>query len=172
MNDLQPRIVANQLAALAHLLTGRPGRFDTFRDAVDVIVSGSRPTAASLLQFQPRVRASGRPVLWIHNEPDLPNVPVIGLATKVGGGFHVVESCMLSVSPGGRQAVLVPDGFDLGSYRFRSDLRLKHSARAPAADYDAGEAGMKRAYKKLAEFMVDQWKRGDAFALPTLARAA
>ena len=172
MNDLQPRMVANQIAALAQLLTGKAGRFDGLRDAADLIVGGTRPTAASLMQFRPHVFQSGRPTLWIHNDPELPNMPVIGLASEVMGRFHVIENCMLSLRPNGRRAVLVPDSFKFGSYKFRSDLRLIHSARAPAADYDTGQADIIRAYVRLAEIQTEQWDRGDVFSLPTLVKAA
>ena len=47
----QQKRIANYLAAFAHLLGGRPGRFTEFRDKVDIMLSGSAPNAFGLMQF-------------------------------------------------------------------------------------------------------------------------
>ena len=91
----QQKRIANYLAAFAHLLGGRPGRFTEFRDKVDIMLSGSAPNAFGLMQFASRVQTTGRPLLWVHQPAECPTVPQIGLVAQRGGGMHYIEGSML-----------------------------------------------------------------------------
>ena len=168
----QQKRIANYLAAFAHLVGGQPGRFAEFRDKVDVMLSGTAPHAFSLMQFSDRVQATGRPLIWVHQPAESPHVPQIGLVAQVDGGTHYVENCMLCLTGEDDRATLVPDGFNLGAYRFDEMLDLHHIAQAPASDLEAADGDMVRAYKRLIAIQADQWERGDIFDLPHLARAA
>ena len=108
----QQKRIANYLAAFAHLLGGQPARFTEFRDKVDIMVSGSAPHAHGLMQFSCRAQATGRPLLWIHQPAESPQVPQIGLVTQVDGGTHFIESCMLWLGSEDDRAILIPDSFN------------------------------------------------------------
>ena len=168
----QQKRIANYLAAFAHLVGGQPGRFAEFRDKVDVMLSGTAPHAFSLMQFSDRVQATGRPLIWVHQPAESPHVPQIGLVAQVDGGTHYDENCMLCLTGEDDRATLVPDGFNLGAYRFDDMLDLHHITQAPASNLDAADGDMVRAYKRLIAIQADQWERGDIFDLPHLARAA
>ncbi|HEX4694463.1 hypothetical protein [Sphingomonas sp.] len=169
------KIAANYMGAVAHALGGRPGRHREFIDKVEVILSGAEPDAMQLMQFTDRVRADGRPVLWIHHSADAPNAPQIGLVARDGGKVHAIENCMLWAPRGGGRLQLVPDAFTMGAFRFDDALRLRRLAKAPAADFDAGTEAMVRAYARLREIERAQFERGNEFDLPAyvpLRRAA
>ena len=168
----QQKRIANYLAALAHLLGGQPGRFTEFRDKVDLMLSGSAPHAIGLMQLASRVQATGRPLLWVHQSAECPTVPQIGLVAQMGGGMHYIESCMLCLASEDDRATLVPDGFNLGAYRFDDTLDLHHITEAPASTFEAADDDMVRAYNQLITIQTDQWERGDIFDLPNLAKAA
>ena len=168
----QQNRIANFFAALARLLSGQSGRFTEFRDKVDIMLSGTAPHAFGLMQFASRVQTTGRPLLWVHQPAECPTVPQIGLVAQMGGGMHYIESCMLCLTGEDDRATLVPDGFNLGAYRFDHKLNLKHITEAPASTFEAADGDMVRAYKRLIAIQADQWERGDIFDLPHLARAA
>ena len=168
----QQKRIANYLAAVAHLLGGRPGRFTEFRDKVDILLSGSAPHAFGLMQFTSRVQTTGRPLLWVHQSAECPTVPQIGLVAQMGEGMHYIESCMLCLTCEDDRATLVPDGFNLGAYRFDHKLNLKHITEAPASTFEAADGDMVRAYNRLIAIQAEQWERGDTFDLPHLAQAA
>ena len=168
----QQKRIANYLAAFAHLLGGQPGRFTEFRDKVDIMLSGSAPHAFGLMQFASRVQTTGRPRLWVHQSAECPTVPQIGLVAQMGGGMHYIESCMLCLTGEDDRATLVPDGFNLGAYRFDHALNLEHITEPPASTFEAADEEMVRAYNRLIAIQTDQWERGDIFDLPHLAQAA
>ena len=161
----QQNRIANFFAALARLLSGQSGRFTEFRDKVDIMLSGTAPHAFGLMQFASRVQTTGRPLLWVHQSAECP-VPQIGLIAQMGGGMHYIESCMLCLTGEDDRATLVPDGFNLGAYRFDDALDLHHITEAPA------NGDMVRAYNRLMAIQAEQWERGDTFDLPYLAQAA
>lgn len=169
------KIAANYMGAIAHALGGRRGRHREFINRVELILSGSEPHAMQLIQFTGRVRTDGRPAIWIHHSPDVPNVPQIGLVARDGGKVHVIENCMLWAPPGGGRLQLVPDNFQMGAFRFDDRLRLRHLAKAPAANFEEGIEAMGRAYTRLREIERAQRERGEVFDLPShapLRRAA
>ena len=168
----QQKRIASYLAAFAHLLGGKPGRFTEFRDKVDIMLSGSAPNAFGLMQFASRVQPTGRPLLWVHQPAECPTVPQIGLVAQMGGGMHYIESCMLCLTGEDDRATLVPDGFNLGAYRFDHKLNLKHITEAPASTFEAADGDMVRAYNRLIAIQAEQRERGDTFDLPHLAQAA
>ncbi|MFW2851470.1 hypothetical protein ACM61V_06035 [Sphingomonas sp. TX0543] len=176
MNDneqqQQREAVANFMGALAHLLTGRPGRHAEFIEKVELVLSGAEPHALQLMQFTSRVRATRRPVIWVHYAPDVPNVPQIGLVAPDGKKVHIIENCMLWMSDRGSRAQLVPDGFNLGCFRFDDRLRLRRLEEAPAPDFQSAQDDMVRAYNRLNEIGAEQRRRGETFKLPSLAKAA
>jgi hypothetical protein len=52
MNNIeQQQRLANFLAVLAHLLTGKSGRFNEFRECADMMLSGARPSYDNLAHF-------------------------------------------------------------------------------------------------------------------------
>lgn len=163
---------ANYMGAIAHLLGGRPGRHAEFIDKVELILSAHEPHAMQLMQFTGQCRATGRPVLWICVSADCPTVLQIGLVVLVDGQTRIFENCMLWLGTDGGRTRLVPDNFEWGAYRFDDDLRLKHVASPPARSFKAAEPGMVRAYRKLIRLEAEQFKRGETFRLPELAKAA
>lgn len=164
--------VANYMGAFAHLLSGRAGRHAEFIDKVEIIVSGAEPHALQLMQFTAGCRLTGRPTLWIRPNPEIPNVPEIGLVANVDGQARIYENCMLWLRSDGDRAMLVPDNFRFGAYRFDDNLQLKFIAKAPARSFKRAEPGMIHAYDRLADLEHKQLERGDIFALPQLAKAA
>lgn len=163
--------VANFMGALSHLLCGKPGRQSEFNRRAEVIVSGLEPHAMQLMQVAPILRSTGVPLIWIH-PTDNPHRPRIGLAALCGGQSFFVESCMLWMGPGDDRASLVPDSFGLGAFRFKNDLKLRYSQRAPAKTFEDGMSGMVRAYERLLDIQVRQAERGQTFELPELCQAA
>ncbi len=164
------QLAANYMGALAHLLSGGAGRHVEFIDKVELIISGSEPHAMQLMQFNQRVRQTGRPVIWIHIAADVPNVPQIGLVARSGEQVFTIEYCCLWSTPNGRTTHLVPDNFKTGSFVFDDELRLQHRSKAPAGSFKAAEKGMIRAYSNLRRLEAEQLRRGDEFILPQLAR--
>ena len=118
--------IANYLAGFAHILGGKPGRFTEFRSKVDIMLGGCAPHALALMQFSAQVQATGRPLLWVHQSPECPQIPQIGLVAQVDGGTHFIENCMLWLGREDDRALLVPDGFNLGAYRLDDALDLGH----------------------------------------------
>lgn len=163
---------ANYMAALAHLLGGRPGRHAEFIERVELILSGDEPDVLQLMQFTGRALTTGRPVLWVHVARDNLTVPSIGLVAPVDGQARVFENCVLWVGTEGGRARLVPDSFEWGAYRFDDVLRLRHVGRAPARSFETATAGMVRAYRRLIRLEIDLIERGGTLPLPELAKAA
>ncbi len=168
----QQKRIANYLAAVAHLLGGRPGRSTEFRDKVHIMLSGTAPHAFGLIQFASRVQATSRPLVWVHQSVECPTVPQIGLVAQIEGSIHYIESCMLCLASEDDRATLVPDGFNLGAYRFDDTLDLHHATEAPASTFEVADRDMVRAYNRLIAIQAEQWERGDIFDLPSLAMAA
>ena len=166
------QLAANYMGAVAHVLSGEPGRLDEFIDRVELILSGDEPHALRLLQLHGRVQHTGRPVIWIHHMKDGTGVPLIGLVAPAGDQIYTIENCMLWTSPNGKTTQLVPDNFKMGAFSFDKELRLKHFSKAPARNLKAAETGIVRAYRRLRQIENDQLQRGDVFALPELAKAA
>ncbi|GGB39575.1 hypothetical protein GCM10011380_31370 [Sphingomonas metalli] len=166
------QLAANYMGAVAHLLGGAPGRHQEFIEKVELILSGNEPHALQLLQFTGSVRATGRPVIWIHHTEEAPQVPLIGLVAPAGDQVYTIENCMLWSTPNGRTTRLVPDNFKMGAFEFDADLRLNHLPTAPARSLQAGRTGIVRAYRRLLQLEQEQLARGDVFALPQLAKAA
>ena len=167
------QLAANYMAAIAHLLGGEPGRHEEFIDKVELILSGNEPHALQLMQFYGRVRATGRPVIWIHHSEDAPNVPSIGLVALSGDDqVFTIEMCLLWSTPSGKRTYLVPDNFKMGSFEFDDELRLIHQPKLPARSFSAAKTGMVRAYRRVREIEAEQLKRGDIFELPQLVKAA
>lgn len=166
------QIAANYMGAVAHLLSGRPGRDQEFIQKVQVILSGSEPHAIQLMSFAQTVRRTGRPVIWICHSLDAPHVPSIGLVAMVGEQAFTIENCMLYMPAAGDRACLVPDNFKFGAFKFDDDLRLRHLPKAPSKNHKSATASMSRAYVRLREIEVEQWKRNEVFPLPELAKAA
>ncbi|KZX52698.1 hypothetical protein A3711_07225 [Erythrobacter sp. HI00D59] len=79
---------------------------------------------------------------------------------------------MLCLTGEDDRATLVPDGFNLGAYRFDDALDLHHITEAPASTFEAANGDMVRAYNRLMAIQAEQWERGDTFDLPYLAQAA
>lgn len=173
MTDVKDqKIAANYMAAIAHLLSGRPGRNEEFIEKVDLLLAGNMPDIWQLMQFTSRVRETGRPVIWIHYAEDCPFMPFIGLVASIGGQIYSIENCVLWKSATESRARLIPDDFKMGAFRFDDDLRLRHAPKAPARNLTAAEASIVRANEQLREIEAAQRERGDVFALPELAKAA
>ena len=166
------QIAANYMGAVAHLFGGRPGRHQEFIQKVELILSGSEPHAMQLMTFGQTVRRTGRPVIWICHSEDAPHVPSIGLVAMVGDQAFTIENCMLWMSATGDRALLIPDNFKFGAFKFDDDLRLRHMPKAPAKNYKSATASISRAYIRLREIEAEQRERGDIFSLPELAKAA
>ncbi|MBX9816214.1 MAG: hypothetical protein K2X76_16060 [Sphingomonas sp.] len=166
------QLAANYMGAVAHLLGGAPGRHLEFIDKVELILSGSEPHALRLMQFTKSVRETGRPVIWIHHTKETPQIPQIGLVAQAGAQVHVIENCMLWSTPNGLTTRLVPDNFRTGAFEFDDQLRLNHRSKAPARSIQGARAGIVRAYRRLLQLEQEQLERGEAFALPQLAKAA
>ena len=79
---------------------------------------------------------------------------------------------MLWMAPGDDRARLVPDGFQLGAFHFKNDLKLRYSRKSPAVGFDDAMPGMVRAYDHLLEIQKKQHERGETFELPELLKAA
>lgn len=163
---------ANFMGALAHLLCGRPDGHSDFIDKVELILSGSEPHTMQLMQFNGQVRRSGRPVIWVHHSPDVPHVPQIGLVARSGEQVHVIENCMLWMAASDDRARLVPDGFNMGAFRFDDDLVLHRVDKAPSTSFERATPSMGRAYNRLLKLQIDQLERGAVFKLPEFAKAA
>lgn len=114
----------------------------------------------------------GSPRLWVHVNPEVPQVPQIGLVVPIDGQTRIFEACMLWYASKGDRTRLVPDSFTYGAYRFDDDLGLRHVAKAPARTFKAAEPGMILAYRCLREIEAKQLDRTETFKLPELARAA
>lgn len=162
--------IGNFMAALSHLLCGKPGRHAEFIRKAEVVVTGAEPHAMALMQAEPTLRRTGIPLIWIHPTEN-PHVPRIGLAALCGGQAFFVESCMLWMEAGDDRARLVPDSFDLGAFHFKNDLRLRYSRKSPTT-FDDATPGMVRAYDRLLELQITQRERSEAFELPVLQKAA
>lgn len=170
VNDNNRLLAANYIGAIAHAFSGRPDRHDEFVDKVDVLLSPREADAMSLLRHVDTVRSSGRPLLWIHLSPDLPNVPQIGLVAQAGHQVCAMELCLLWRPASGGRMTLIPDSFKYGSFRFDDGLRLKHTWRTPATNFEAAAPGMARAYAALREIEAEQLRQGVRFKLPSLVR--
>lgn len=166
------QLAANYMGAVAHLLGGRSGKHEEFIDKVELILSGREPDAMQLMQFNHRVRTTGRPVIWIHLMPEAPQVPLIGLVARSGEQVFTIEHCSLWSTPNGKVTRLVPDNFQMGAFQFDADLHLQHLPKPPARSFEAARNGMIRAYTRLRRLEAEQLDRGDVFALPELAKAA
>lgn len=166
------KIAANYMAAVAHLLCGRPGRHAEFISKVGLILGGSEPHALNILQFSETVRQTGRPVIWIHHPEGWNNVPQIGLVALAGDQVIMVEHCMPWMRAGDDRAHLIPDCFKFGAFRFDDDLRLHHIRKSPARGFKSAKTSVVRAYFRLREIEAEQRDRGDEFALPVLGKAA
>lgn len=166
------QLAANYMGAVAHLLGGRPGNHAEFIDKVELIFSGSEPEAMQLMQFNERVRRTGRPVIWIHLMEDTPNMPLIGLVARSGEQVFTIEHCWLWSTPNGKVTCLVPDNFQMGAFQFDAGLRLQHLPKPPARSFEAARNGMVRAYTRLRRLEAEQLERGDVFTLPEHAKAA
>lgn len=172
MNEVhEQKMAANYMGAIAHLLGGKPGLHADFIRKVDVILSGTAPHVPLLMQFNDQVRQTGRPVLWIHHSEESPHVPQIGLVSSVGDQVYAIEACMLWMPRSESRARLIPDGFNMGAFRFDDDLRLRHSPKAPSRTFDRAKPSMIRAYARLREIEAAQLDRGEIFSLPPLAKA-
>ena len=125
-----------------------------------------------LMQFNHRVRSTGRPVIWIHLMPDAPHVPLIGLVARSEEQVFTIEHCCLWSTPNGKVTRLVPDNFQMGAFQFDADLKLQHLPKPPARSFEAARNGMVRAYTRLRRLEAEQLERGEVFALPELAKAA
>ena len=143
------KMAANYMGAVAHLLCGEAGRHDEFHAKVDILLAGSPPQLMQLWQLAGTARSTEHPLIWIHHSAELPNVPQIGIAAVASGRMHIIDSCMLWMPRSGGRARLVPGNFQMGAFRFDDQIRLQHVSKAPAASFDAGEAGMVRAYDRL-----------------------
>lgn len=168
----QQQRVANFLAALAHLLTGKSGRFKEFREHADMTLAGASPCYRNLAYFSSQFRKPGRPLLWVHFSQENPSVPEIGLVTDVGSQKHYVENCILYLPKNADRAFLVPDGFKMGAYRFDNALNLRYRQNAPRQTFEAAREDVIRAYQRLSSVQAEQWDRGDVFDLPFHAKAA
>lgn len=168
MKQDSQRQVANYMGALAHALGGRPERHLEFIDKVELILSGDPPNPVQLMRFADRVRTSGRPLLWIHHSEDVPTIPDVGLVARAFGTVHVFENCAMHLAADDDRIRLVPDNFRMGAFRFDDELRLRHTARAPAVSYDAAQDRIVDAYVRLRRIEAEQLDRGDVFALPQL----
>ena len=164
--------VANYLAAFAHVLGGRPGEFNEFRSRAELVHGGKPANLFGLMQLAERVKKSGRPLLWIYQSEDAPEVPQIGLVAEIAGQFRFFENAVLWLGENDDRATLVPDSFKMGGYRFDDKYRLRHVRRMPARNLEAAKDGMVRACNRLAMIQQEQWDRGDVFELPQFARAA
>lgn len=169
INDQQR--IGNFMLALSHLLCGKPGRNAEFIRKTQVVVSGAEPHAMQLMQAEPILRQTGVPLIWIQPTEN-PHLPRIGLAALCGGQSFFVESCMLWMAPGSDRACLVPDGFSLGAFHFKNDLKIRYSRKSPAASFDDATPGMVRAYDRLLDLQIKQRERGDGFELPQLMQTA
>lgn len=166
------RRVANYFGALAHLLGGQPGRATEFRQKVEILLAGSAANATTLMQGVQFVRLKGKPVLWIHQSQENPHIPQIGLVAEVEGRMFFMENCMLWLGEGADRALLVPDSFNLGAFRFDDTLSLTYEPTAPSRTFEAAQSEMGRAYNRLISIGIEQWERGDVFDLPNLLKAA
>lgn len=171
-HELKRKRAASYIAAYSQLLLGQAGRFDEFREKVDIMLGGPMPSIFALMQMTSQVRSSGRPVLWIHHSAEAPAIPNISMVVPIGDGTHVLENCMLYQGANDDRASLVPDSFKLGAYGFDDEVRLIHRPKSPARSFDAATAVMRRTYGRLYAIEAAQEERGETFALPTLARAA
>lgn len=173
MNDVnQLQIAANYMGAVAHLLGGKPGRYAEFIAKVELLLSANAPHARQLMQFTTSVQQTGRPVIWIHHSAGMPHQPQIGLVAICDGRTYFIENCMLWQSSRNSRAVLVPDSFSLGAFRFDDDLQLRHASKAPARSFAAAERRMVNTYSRLLEIEREQRVAGEMFTLPQLAKAA
>ncbi len=168
----EQHLAANYMGAVAHLLSGRSGRHAEFIEKVELILSGNEPHALQLMQFNQRVRQTGRPTIWMHLSADAPSCPQIGLVVRSGEQVFSIENCYLWSTPNGGTTHLVPDNFQMGSFVFDDDLRLHHLPRPPARSFKAAQNGMIRAYVALRRIETEQLERGEEFSLPQFAKAA
>jgi len=171
-NYTDQQLAANYMGAIAHLLGGSPGRHQEFIKKVELILSGNEPHALQLMQFTGRIRATGRPMIWIHHTKEAPQMPLIGLVAQAGDQVYTIENCMLWSTPNGRTTHLIPDNFKMGAFEFDGELRLNHLPKAPARSIQAARTGIVRAYRRLLQLEQEQLGRGDVFVLPQLAKVA
>ena len=166
------QIAANYMAAVAHLFGGQPGRLEDFLKKVELVLCGSAPQEAQLAIFCESVRHTGRPVIWILDEQDDTNVPIIGIVVMVGDQPVIFADCMLVLSAKADRASIVTNVFKRGAFRFDDDLQLRYIPKATARSYRHSPAAFVRAYVRLSEIEITQRKRGDIFPLPQFAKAA
>lgn len=124
------------------------------------------------MQFANHVRRTRRPLLWVGLAQDRVNVPAIGLVAMVGKKLQVLEHCILWMSETSDRALLVPDNFRFGAFRFDRNFNLRFLPKAPSRSFEAAESAMSRAYVRLRKIEAEQLMHGDVFDLPQLARAA
>ena len=171
-DTMQAQAMANLMGAIAHLFTGKPGRQPEFIDKVEVIIGGRGLDAFGLLQFTGRVRATGRPMIWVNAAAGNGCLPEFSLVADVGGRTIVIECCVPFLAPGAAAAMLVPDGFNMGAFSFGPDLRLRRRSSAPRPSIEAAHDGIVRAYERLAEIAVEQIETGKTFELPSHVRVS
>jgi hypothetical protein len=169
-NDQQ--IAANYTGAVAHILSGKPGRHAEFIQKVELILSGNEPHAMQLMQFSDRVARTGRPVIWIYHSAASLGVPQIGLVALSGGQVYMIENCWLWAPNGRGRAHLIPDNFAFGAFRFDDQLRLRRAPTPPVRTFEAARPKIVDTYVRLREIEAEQRQRGEAFLLPVLAKAA
>lgn len=169
MNDrAKQEHVANLIAALAHLLTGKAENFDAFVSKTEVCVSGQPPVLGQMLSMMPSVEANQRPLFWVHPRTDVIGNLQVGLVSP----RLVVENCVLWMAEQDDRATLVPDGFRFGAFKFDDKLVLNYVEEAPMATFDEFVPGIGLAYGKFAEIALDQRDRGERFPLPQHLQAS
>lgn len=170
MQQEQRKLIGCTMRAIAQTLTGTD-RFDEFREKVEIMTVGRAPSVGDLKHFAPQVRKTGRPVIWIYHDPRSPGIPRIGLVAQIGRQRHVVVSCTLWLGDGQDRAMLMPDGVDLGAYRFDDDLVLRHDLAFTLGSGQVADKGIQEAYGTMAELAIAYMDHDDAQDLPDLVRA-
>lgn len=155
--------IANLAGAIAHLLMGRTGRDRAFIENVDLMVGGRELETRELLHFAGKVRAAGRPFIWVNLSAEQHGLPAFSLIAQVGGQTRIFECCMPYMSPIDAAAALVPESFNMGEFRFGPDLRLRHRSAAPKQSFEEAEEGIARAYERLLAIGMAQIEAGARF---------
>jgi len=163
-----PRIVAS----LAHILCGSHRSHDEIGKKLQMVQARFVVDSLALLRYFDAPEGRDRPLVVMQPHPDDPSLPMFSLAVHHEGKNLVFQECYLWLAPKASRAVLIPSGFDAGSFRFYDDLRFVHDRKAPKKNFDAALPGIARALSRMAALVDEYSKQQNVGSVPQLAKAS
>jgi len=140
-------VVMNVAHALAHLLTGQPGRTDEIFQRFELVVAGALDSFEILAHFLQPYRM-GRPLIVVQPYPENRRMPMIGVAANIDGKNLAFEECLPWLGSKSDRAHLIPSTFEWGSFRITDELELIRDRKPPRRNYDLAAEGVGRGFRR------------------------